>query len=89
MLKQLVASEFEGSLEEISSSGRSKTSEESAGTLALDDLLEAADEALVVLDRVELDTGFYTKGGENVSDATSTFKLPPLPPPQPNSASEN
>lgn len=73
LFEQLITSEFEGSLEEISSSGRSETSEESAGTLTLDDLLEAADEALVVLDRVELDTCFYTRGGEGVSDATSNF----------------
>lgn len=72
LLEQLVTSELEGSLEEIASSGRSEASEESAGTLALDDLLEAANEALVVLERVELDTCFYAREGEDVSDGTPT-----------------
>lgn len=76
LLEQLITSELEGSLEEIPSSGRSETSEESAGTLTLDDLLEAANETFVVLERVKLNTCFYAREGENVSDGTSIQPIP-------------
>lgn len=61
LLKQLVASELEGTLEEVASGGRTEASEQCASTLALDNLFEPADEAPVVFGGVELDSGFYAK----------------------------
>jgi hypothetical protein len=55
LLEELVTTELQGTLEEVSSEGRAGTSEESA--LALDNLLEATDEAAVVGLGVELDAG--------------------------------
>lgn len=57
LLEELVTTELEGTLEEVTSGGRAETSQESASTLILDDLLEATDHATVVGGRVELDTG--------------------------------
>ena len=57
LLEELVTTELQGTLEEVTSEGRAGTSEESASALVLDDLLEAADEAAVVGGRVELDAG--------------------------------
>jgi hypothetical protein len=57
LLEELVTTELEGTLEEVTSGGRAETSEESAGTLVLDDLTEATDHTTVVGGRVELDTG--------------------------------
>ena len=57
LLEELVTTELQGTLEEVTSEGRAGTSEESASALVLDDLLEAADEAAVVGDGVELDAG--------------------------------
>jgi hypothetical protein len=54
LLEQLVSSELEGALEEVSSSGGAKSGEESAGALVGDDLPEATDHAIVVCDGVEL-----------------------------------
>jgi len=56
LLKELVATELEGTLEEVAGEGRADTSEKRAGALALDDLPETADHAIVVRDGVELDT---------------------------------
>lgn len=63
MLEQLVSSKLEGTLEEVSSGGGSETSQESTSTFTLDDLLEPTDHTLVVLGRVELDTGFDAEPG--------------------------
>jgi hypothetical protein len=57
LLEELVTTELQGTLEEVTSEGRAGTSKESASALVLDDLLEAADEAAVVGLGVELDTG--------------------------------
>lgn len=57
LLEELVTTELQGTLEEVTSEGRAGTSEESASALVLDDLLEAADEAAVVGLGVELDAG--------------------------------
>jgi hypothetical protein len=57
LLEELVSSKLEGTLEEVTSEGRAKTSQESASTLILDDLANTADETAVVGRRVKLDTG--------------------------------
>lgn len=57
LLEELVTTELQGTLEEVTSEGGAGTSEESASALILDDLLEAADEAAVVGLGVELDAG--------------------------------
>lgn len=57
LLEELVTTELEGTLQEVTSSGGAETGQQSAGTLILDDLLEAANEAAVVGDGVELNTG--------------------------------
>ena len=57
LLEELVTTELQGTLEEVTGEGRAGTSEESASALVLDDLLEAADETAVVGGRVELDAG--------------------------------
>ena len=62
LLEELVTTELQGTLEEVASEGRAGTGEESASTLLLDDLLEAADEAAVVGDGVELDAGLDAVG---------------------------
>ena len=46
-------------LDEVTLRSRAEAGEECTRALALDDLLEAADEALVVLDRVQLDAGLH------------------------------
>jgi hypothetical protein len=57
LLEELVTTELEGTLEEVTSEGRTSTSEKSASALVLDDLAETADHTTVVGGRVELDTG--------------------------------
>lgn len=57
LLEELVTTELEGTLEEVTSGGRAETSQKSASTLGLDDLTEATDHTTVVGGRVELDTG--------------------------------
>lgn len=57
LLEELVTTELQGTLEEVTGEGRAGTGEESASALVLDDLLEAADEAAVVGLGVELDAG--------------------------------
>lgn len=56
LLEELVTSELEGALEEVTGKGGAGTGEESASTLVLDDLAEATDQTAVVGDGVELDT---------------------------------
>ena len=57
LLEELITTELEGTLEEVTGKGRTGTGKESGGTLVLDDLAETADHALVIGNRVELDTG--------------------------------
>ena len=57
LLEELVTTELEGTLEEVTGEGRADTGKESTGTLAADDLLEATDHAIVVGGGVKLDTG--------------------------------
>lgn len=65
LLEELVTSELEGALEEVAGEGWSGTGEECAGALFLDDLAEATDEAAVVGEGVELDSGLDDiDGGE-------------------------
>lgn len=57
LLEELVSTELQGALEEVTGSGRSEAGEKSAGTLVLDDLLETTDHTAVVGGGVELDSG--------------------------------
>lgn len=56
LLEELVTSELEGTLEEVTSSGGTETSPDSAGSLIGDDFPEAANETGVVGDGVELNS---------------------------------
>ena len=58
LLEQLVASELEGTLEEVSRRGGAEASPNGADALAGDDLAETADEAAIVFHGVELYSGF-------------------------------
>ena len=57
LLEELVSTELEGTLEEVTGKGRADTSEESASTLVLNDLAETTNHATVVGLGVELHTG--------------------------------
>jgi hypothetical protein len=57
LLEELVTSELEGTLEEVTGGGGAETGQESASTLSTDDLAEATDETGVVGDGVKLDPG--------------------------------
>lgn len=57
LLEELVTTELEGTLQEVTGSGRAETGQKSASTLLLDDLAEATDHAAVVGRGVKLDTG--------------------------------
>ena len=57
LLEELVTSELEGTLEEVTGSGRTEASQESASTLLLNDLLETTDHTTVVGGGVELNAG--------------------------------
>ena len=57
LLEELVTSELEGTLEEVTSGGGTETSPDGASTLVGDDLAETTDQAGVVGDGVKLDTG--------------------------------
>lgn len=57
LLEELVTTELEGTLEEVTGGGRAETSEESASTLFLNDLAETTDHTTVIGGRVKLDTG--------------------------------
>ena len=60
LLEEFVTSKLEGALEEITGKGRANTSQESTCALVGNDFSEASDQASVVCDRVELDSGFDT-----------------------------
>jgi hypothetical protein len=69
LLEELVTTELERALEEVTGEGRAGTGEQSAGTLVLDDLAEATNHTTVVGSRVELDTGLDAVSmKERVSD---------------------
>lgn len=57
LLEELVSTELESALEEVTGKGRAGTGEESTSTLVLDNLSEGGDHATVVGGGVELDTG--------------------------------
>ena len=57
LLEELVSSELEGTLEEVTGKGWASTSQESASTLVCDDLTETTDQTAVVCDWVKLDSG--------------------------------
>lgn len=57
LLEELVTTELEGTLEEVTGEGRADTSPDGTEALLADDLPEATDQAAVVLGRVELDGG--------------------------------
>lgn len=56
-LEELVTSELEGTLGEVTSEGRTGTGQESTSTLVLNDLAEGAEHTLVVGGGVQLDLG--------------------------------
>ena len=57
LLEELIATELQRTLQEVTGERRASAGEQGAGTFILDDLAEATDQAAVVGDRVELDTG--------------------------------
>lgn len=57
LLEELVTTELEGTLEEVTGEGRADTSPDGAEALLANDLPEATDQAAVVLDGVKLDGG--------------------------------
>lgn len=57
LLEELITTELEGSLDEVTSESWAEAGQESSSALILDDLAEAANHATVVGRRVELDTG--------------------------------
>jgi len=73
LLEELVTTELQSTLEEVTGEGRADTSEESTSTLILDNLAETTDETAVVGSGVELDTGLDDiDGGETtVGDGTA------------------
>jgi hypothetical protein len=56
LLEQLITSELERALEEVSSGSGTEAGQQRAGTLLCDHLSESAEEALVVCDGVELNS---------------------------------
>jgi hypothetical protein len=62
LLEELISSELESALEEVSGGGGTETSPHGTGTLILNDLLESSDKTFVVLDRVELNSGLDAVG---------------------------
>lgn len=57
LLEELVSTELERTLEEVTGEGRADTGQESTSALGLDDLAETTDHAIVVGRGVELDAG--------------------------------
>ena len=55
LLEELVSTELQGALEEVTGEGRADTSQEGTSTLILDDLAETTDQTAVVGGGVELD----------------------------------
>lgn len=60
LLEEFVTSELEGTLEEVTSGGRTETGQEGAGTLSSNDLADTTEETAVVGDGVKLDTSLDT-----------------------------
>ena len=56
LLEEFITSELECALEEITSSSRTETSQESTGTFLCDDLSESTNETFVICDGIELDS---------------------------------
>ena len=56
LLEELVSTELQGALQEVTGEGRAKTGQESTGTLVGNDLAETTDHTTVVGDGVELDS---------------------------------
>lgn len=56
-LEELISSELEGTLEEVTSKSGADTGKESTSTLLCDDLSETTNHTLVVDLRIKLDTG--------------------------------
>lgn len=77
LLEELVTTELQGTLEEVTGKGRAGTGEESASTLVLDDLAETANHATVVCSGVKLDTGLDTVKGKRISRLISVVMLDP------------
>ncbi|KAI6756701.1 hypothetical protein HG530_011299 [Fusarium avenaceum] len=71
LLEELVSSELQGTLEEVTSEGRTDTSEESGSTLILDDLAEATDKTTVRRGdwNIHIDGG-KTTVGDGTADST-------------------
>ena len=67
LLEELISSELEGSLEEVTGGGWAETGQESASTLLSDDSAESTDQTAVVGDWVELDAGL-----DNINRSEST-----------------
>jgi hypothetical protein len=57
LLEQFVTTELECTLKEVTGEGRANTGQEGTSTLILNDFSEATDEAVVIRDGVELDSG--------------------------------
>lgn len=62
LLEELVTSELEGALEEVTGEGWAETGQESTSALLGDDLAESTDQATVVGCWVELDSGLDAEG---------------------------
>ena len=62
LLEELVSSELEGTLEEVTGGGGTETSPDGASTLVGNDLAETTNETVVVGDGVKLDTGLDAAG---------------------------
>lgn len=73
LLPEFVTSKLEGALEEVTSSGRTETSQKRTSTLSLDDLAETTNHTLVVDFRRELNTGLNDVNGSHstVSDGAA------------------
>jgi len=63
LLEKLISSKLECSLQEVPSTCRTKTGQKSAGTLTLNDLLEATNKTTIVGNGIKLNAGFYNING--------------------------
>ena len=68
LLEELVTTELESALEEVTGEGGTDTSEKGTSTFVLDDLAETTDQTTVVGSRVELNTGLDAVRRSIVSD---------------------
>ena len=71
LLEELITTELEGTLEEVTSGSGTETGQEGASTLVLDDLAETTDHTTVVGNRVKLDTGLDAVAGEQTWSETA------------------